>query len=231
MTGGQAESPLTMVIVNWRRPYNVPLIIDALKSQTVRPKIFLWNNHPRPICDKRAEWVINSSQNVHAYCLPFLFRRASTEFVGFQDDDLMPGHSRVIEQALDTLRALDDPQQMVGAFGVKLEPGVFYGARGGDVRNVSEDTPVDVVKNRFVLLRRAAVVTLPDTWENHHADLWQSFHLAGTRRRFHRVASCFRDALLELPEGDVGYSRQDGHLETRHKMTQAWLRSTEGAAA
>ena len=36
---------ITVILVSYKRPDNIKLIVDALVKQTIKPTIFLWNNN------------------------------------------------------------------------------------------------------------------------------------------------------------------------------------------
>ncbi len=223
---------ITVVLINFKRTRNTHQIIERLRTQTVQPAIYVWNNGNKPFDNPHADWVINSSQNAHAHCLPFLYQHAETEYICRMDDDLVPADNRVLE---DVIRFIDEhgkSRRIVGGQGIILEAGKNYENStpvgcGKYYRTVVTDTPVDIIKGRFMVFRQEFADLIPLDRSHIHVDLTTSFALSGQRRLFHVVPALLENRLSELPDAHDdgsgrGYSHLVNHYETRNRLTEGW---------
>ena len=44
MSNNAELSKITIILLNYKRPQNIPLILEAIRTQTIPAKVFLWNN-------------------------------------------------------------------------------------------------------------------------------------------------------------------------------------------
>lgn len=234
------NSELTMVMCNFARPAQMEEVLHNLRKQTVKPVIVLWHNGPERITEnlaRAADWVIESSRNVHSNYLPMLYQQADTPYVGRMDDDLNFNDDRVLEDMISTLR--DDPAEgrIVGAFGVKLITGRTYQTSDHINMNNAHIPPgtnpaVDLVKGRLmVMARESADYLLPrEICKYVHADLYASFKTAGPFRRHHRLCGKLlaeQPRLFDYPADDLGYNRDPmAHYAARDVICQKWLETT-----
>jgi hypothetical protein len=168
---------ITLIVLNHKRSSNLPLILDALASQTVRPTIWLWNNATPQIVDSRIDMQVTTDRNLRCWPRWFLATYARTENVMMMDDDIMPSNSRLIEETIKILDAQCQPGVIVGAEGVILGPECGYWPSypgkitratitpclhgSVHVRKVTENVNVDIIKGRCCALKTAAVQMLP----------------------------------------------------------------------
>lgn len=215
---------VTVVLLNYKRPDNLRRIINAVKSQSVATAVFVWNNGER-FEDRRVDWQIDSSINL--YCRPrwFMSRHADTEFVCTLDDDLVFADDRVLQDALDALRALP-VRTIVGMTGVVLRAESNY----RDCTHLDRlprfpegDVEVDIVKGRFMLLRAAAVTALDyPAIDPVHDDIALSALVGGGAR--HRVPGILRGRFTELPQLGVGLSHRPRWLVERERSRRRYFR-------
>lgn len=222
----------TVILVNYARPYNTLLQLECFAAQTPRPIIFLWDNNPCGFTWPGADWVVSSNRNLHGQPWRFLLSQVETPYACHFDDDITPADPRLVADATEQA-ARCKKDQLLGAFGVRLWRGRPYSGshhvkmpRGdGQPRGKSRKPvriEVDTVKFRVVFMHQWAYRKMADHYPTHHVDLHISFALAG-KRRFHHIASgIFHKRLIELPEGDVGYSAQADHKATRDALVEQW---------
>lgn len=243
------KSELTLGLCNYARPQQLHTVIDLLKQQSCPPDIFVWNNNPAyTFQDDRADWVINSNRNEHTRHVVSLWQQAGTRFVGRMDDDLYPGDTEIIADAVEVLRRQDHDRRIVGAFGVRLfsdsayEDGQHVSAPRGhgqldeDGKPLPEpvDMRVDLIKGRFMILRQEVSHLLSCGFDHVHSDLYVSTTLAGRHRHCHTVAGCFFDRcdpadaknckprLVDFPEDQQGYCAQPSHMRKRDELAVNW---------
>ena len=80
--------PVTILLLNYKRPSNLRRILDDLtKQKPTPPDIFLWNNSGRTFVDERVTWQVDSSAN--RFCWPrwMMGSLARTRFICTMDDD------------------------------------------------------------------------------------------------------------------------------------------------
>jgi len=210
-------STITVIMLNFRRRENVPRILDALSTQTVKPTIWLWNNGRQPLRDARVDMEVVADRNWHCWPRWFLASYATTDHVMMIDDDIVPACDRMLEAAIDSLEGQDAFDTIVGAEGVVLGPARTYwhsypgkaarsevGSMQGSihVKKVVADIAVDIVKGRCLVVRTAALKTLPlspahrDTCD----DIAVSGLLARGRSRAHLVSAALGRALDDIPD-------------------------------
>jgi hypothetical protein len=229
-----APAPLvTAVLLNWRRPQNLAAILDCLAGQTVPVQVYLWNNGERLELEDHpaVKLVVRANRNVG--CLPrwHLAGLAETEFVCSVDDDLLLADERVLEDAVRACRERC-PDGIVGAFGwqhVEDEPLDSYRAHrhiNGPPKRDGEwvDRTVDVVKGRFMLLRRELLERVPISppdWPEEEPlgfrcdDLYVSMHVAGGKWGRHLVPAEIGRRWRELGQDARALAADPGHYERR----------------
>ena len=169
------SSGVTVVLLNWQRPENLPVVLDGLEMQTERPRIWLWDNSPDGAPNavvRRCDMVVRSSRNLGCFARWWLASQASTAYVCSIDDDLRLTDERVLEDAVKASRE-KRPDGIVGMFGwdgidrtdtggsrAPARSDIDYG-QGRHINGAAEDTPVDIIKGRFMLFRRELLGRIP----------------------------------------------------------------------
>jgi hypothetical protein len=225
---------ITFCLLNYRRPANLPLVVESIRRQTVPCRVFLWDNGTggRGVAD--VDWWLGSSQNVGCWPRWWMATQADTPLVATLDDDLALADRHVMADALRQFERLPSGR-LLGAFGVSLGSGGEYrlGRQVGYGRPRRHDppVPVDIVKGRHVLARaddlRAGLAALGDwnaaTIRPHRArcdDIVVSAAVARGCRAWHRVAGCYGCRLDELPDHD-GLQDDPDHYRQRETAAAA----------
>lgn len=220
-------SSLTVVMTNWRRPDSFRRVLDAVCSQTVRPVVFAWNNHPAQLDDLRVAWRIQSSQN--RFCWPrwYLAAQAETEFVASIDDDLLPADDRVLEDALAVLRDAET-HAIVGPYGKQLRDGVPF-AESVHVSAGEGDRRVDWVKGRLMVMRTESLRRVaparppaPPPLVQRCDDIIVSARMAEGKRGQHLVPAVLRGRFRDLPQ-DHAVHRLPGFAEHRAQAAEQFF--------
>jgi hypothetical protein len=218
-------SAVTVCLLNWKRPQNLPRVIDSLMRQTLRPTVFLWNNAGTPFHDERVAWQVDSSQNMGCWPRWFMASRARTEYVCTLDDDLVLADEQVLEDAVALLAQCPE-HTILGPEGVKLVFGKPY-RHCDHVAAPETDTPVSIVKGRMMLLRRAALERVPFSTAYEVArdadDIVISALVAGGKANRHVVPALFGDRLEELEEYGVGLKERPAHHERREAARRKYF--------
>jgi hypothetical protein len=227
-----SSTPLTCLICAWRRPDNVRTMLSHLRRQTIAPKLWLWSNETTELDDVEVDWHVRSSRNVVGDGILALLRFLETPYFCYLDDDIVPrpGDTTLLSDAVGVVEK-QPVDRLVGPHGVILQPGRSYRESCSlRTEEPEEDIRVDLLKFRTVFGHSGGVRSIPFPAPTRHFDLYTSFALAGTRRRWHLVSGIFHGRMLDLPEGSEALSKRPDHFETRDRLSRAWLASAEEAA-
>ncbi len=109
------ESPaITAILLSWRRPANLPVIVERLRKSRLFREVLVWNNNPEITLACEGAVVINAGRNFFPFVRYCLVALASHPLIWFQDDDL-----------------LVSPDQLEKIFAAyELAPDRIYGCRG-----------------------------------------------------------------------------------------------------
>lgn len=207
---------VTAVLLNWKRPRNMPLIVESLRQQSVPVDVVLINSEGGSEETFGVEKVVRVPWNAGPVIRVVFASLVQSEWVLLQDDDLMIGNPVGVEQALQVAEA--HPGGIVGIFGRGLQrdyphywPEVYHGEAA-------------VVKTRFLVLRRELMerVRMPGNGAMFADDLWLSLEV-GRGEPVHWVDSYIRQFVVELPKGDVGLELRPEHYENRHQFCKEYM--------
>jgi len=209
---------VTVIVLNFARSCNIPIIIDSIKSQTILAEITIWNNGRIDPNDWQSNMEIYCSQNL--YCWPrwFLASQVSTEFVVCMDDDICPISPDSLEAIISIIPSRSKSPQLVGIEGVLLRPGAPYFPKYGrpwlrpggppddgksslHLGYVNNRTSVDIVKGRFVAARTEYFSALPmrTPYQNYCDDIAISSIIGKGRPTPHILAPMNKKSFSDLP--------------------------------
>jgi len=124
------EQPkITIVLLNYKRPKNIPIILDAIKNQTVKSTVFLWNNGSENVQSPLIDRYVQSDENVGCMARWKMAKEATTPFVMSLDDDVNFNRKDVLENIIHTLENQDNPNRIIGSTGVCFGKIPFYSIR------------------------------------------------------------------------------------------------------
>jgi len=248
------KKPLvTVCLLNWQREANIGLVLDSLRMQTVPLQVYLWNNGKfvvdrplefragdgpmRPITEHPlVKLYVQSSENLGCFPRWALAALADTEFVCSLDDDLALADPKVLEDAIAACRE-ECPEGIVGLFGYSQVAGRDYvnGYHPNGVPAGQASIHVDVVKGRFMLMRRAVLERVPleisalsgiAGLSHREDDIYVSLCVSGGQPGFHVIPSRLGRRWRELDGHGTAASTEPGHYRRRDEYFQriwAWL--------
>jgi glycosyltransferase involved in cell wall biosynthesis len=88
---------ITVIIPSFRRHENIPIIINRLKNQTLKPeKIIIWNDNSGEFArefttKEEGVEVINTNSNYYTFGAYLAAYTSNTSYVAIIDDDMAPG--------------------------------------------------------------------------------------------------------------------------------------------
>ena len=166
------QGDITVILNCYRRPHNLQMQIDALRSQSVKPKqIWLWINYhednkgfdPATLDVDR---VISNDFNWKFYGRFAAALLADTEYVAIYDDDTIPG-SNWHKNCLETMQTHEG---ILGSAGVTLNSQRYVDhVRCGWPTNNENIERVDLVGHAWFFKRdwlRYLWTEKPPTWDN-----------------------------------------------------------------
>lgn len=208
---------VTVVITNYLRPTNVERLIDALRRQTVKPTIFVWDNSPTMDFQvAQVDWIIRSSKNTR--CTPrwWMASHAETDFVLIHDDDLMPSHPKVLAWTLDA--ATKAAPFAVGAAGVILKHNAGYWESrhvGLRAKRIRHDLRVDIVKGCYFCSPSARLKKIGYMELDAEDDIAVSAKLGKGFKQPHLVLANLRSSFELLREGEGSRKYRCSHRAAR----------------
>lgn len=205
----------TALLVNWQRPDNMAKVIHSLRLQSVPVEVILWNNNESDDSDYDADLQINCSENKLCYPRWLCAYFASTDFVFTLDDDLYIRTPDTIEQCIEFMKGRP-VDTILGQTGVRLKE-VDYWNSEHVLAPTSNDEAVDVVKGRFMFMRKKFACELPVPSETFTRgdDIYVS-----SFSKNKCLPAFLRTSFTELPQGEVGLCDQPDHFEKRQQALE-----------
>ena len=166
------EGDITVILNCYRRPYNLKMQVEALRSQTIKPaQIWLWVNYHEDNKDfdpktLGVDRVFKNDFNWKFYGRFAAALLADTEYVAIYDDDTVPG-KKWHENCLNTMKTHEG---ILGSAGIILKDKYYvaYDRCGWPTQN-KETTEVDLVGHAWFFKRewlRYLWQEKPTTWDN-----------------------------------------------------------------
>ena len=137
---------ISAVVLNWKRPENIGLIISALRKFSQCNEIIIWNNNGTAPIECEQATVINAGKNFGCDARYAIGMMASNEHILFQDDDLIVDAVH-LQAMYESLQA--EPNIIHGLFGRRPKANGSY----ADFVDC-QDARVPVIAGRISMFRR-----------------------------------------------------------------------------
>ena len=152
-SGGEAVMPYDVVILSFRRPENLPAVVDAVRNQAPAPgRVFVWHNAPS--CQPVAGAVnVTAEENFRCRARHALALLSTADAVVFLDDDVLLTAPDALAPMLAALEK--HPGAVVGPEGrrcLRLSAEMYWGA--DSARIAHRDGAASVVKGKIHAARR-----------------------------------------------------------------------------
>lgn len=208
---------VTAVLLNWKRPQNLPRLVSRLHEQSERPEVWVVNNAPELQAfgaDRVAHIPWNAGVSIRVLMAVYV----ETPWVLFVDDDLMPGDAGWLADALVIAGRHDSV--ITGCWGRLLDlapPHYRRDAMGH----------VDIIKGRVMLFRRdlLANVRLPAVPADLDVRFCEDIHLSlelGLCNPVHWADQGLQNRMVELEDNDALCHRAD-HAHERERFCEWYL--------
>ncbi len=213
---------ITAVLMSWKRKANMPLIVEALRAQTVPVEIWLINNNGNENFD--ADFTAFFSPSPGEWARYVIAGRVETEYCIFQDDDFMLGDKYFLEDAID-IHEDKCPDNILGVSGRGLQTDYPY--YWPDI--VDRDGYANILKGHFQLFKSEIVRRIKIPRHGVSSDIYWSLD-AGAGQAVHYVSQKLSRRLDELDRYGVGYEFRPGHMAERNDRCKEWLNENEKVA-
>ena len=222
--GASTEPRVTALLLNWKRPANLPRVIDSIRRQTVPISIWLWDNSGGDD-DFGVDVVIRASENFLCWPRWLMGALAHGDYVFSLDDDLMFTDDELIEKCIRRMEQLGDeaPRTVLGRGGVVLNAQKHYSSSKHVEASESGDLAADLLKGQFLFFSRALLQAMPLKRENED-DIKVSAAAAQCI-----IPSFMRGGFANLPSHD-GLWQQLGHFERRNAAVSRYFDLQEPSA-
>lgn len=120
---------ITIILLNYKRPQNIPVILRAIRNQTVKSIVFLWNNGDDDVNSPLIDRYERSGRNVGCMVRWKLAREATTPYIMSIDDDICFHRDDALENIILSLENQDNPNRIIGPTGVCFGPIATYKIR------------------------------------------------------------------------------------------------------
>ncbi len=206
---------ITAVLMSWKRKQNMPLIIEALRSQTVPVEIWLINNNGQEDFGADKTTFFNPSPGEWARYV--IAGGVKTTYTMFQDDDFMLGDKHFLEDAIE-LHEAQCPDHLLGVAGRGIQQSYPY--YWPDITD--RDGYANILKGHFQLFKSDIVRRVRIPRLSTASDIYWSLD-AGNGEAVHYVSQKLSRRLDPLPNYGVGYEFRPGHMAERNRVCKDWL--------
>ncbi len=208
---------LTAIVLNWKRPENLPRIIAALQRCEIVNEIIVWNNNPginlklnRGVC------VINSNRDLGLFTRFAAALLAKNDGIFFQDDDVVLDENRIMQLHKQWEIA---PEVCHAAFGRRCAVGPY--------NKINAWGDVDVVLTKAVVVHKkvclqAALNTqyfkdLPGRPLGNGEDILLSYTAMSMSGKYNRAHNLFLKEERQDPNIAIS-QREPTHMEHRDRV-------------
>lgn len=208
---------LTAIILNWKRPENIPKILLALRQCDLVDEIIIWNNNPEiKLALGEDVCVINSSRDLGLFTRFSAALLAKNDGILFQDDDVVLDGNK-IRQLYKHWQS--DPEVCHAAFGRRCAVGPY--------NKINAWGDVDVVLTKAVVVHKkvclqAAVNTqyvedIPGKPVGNGEDILLSYTAMSMSGKYNRAHNLF--LVEEKQDSKIAISqREPTHMVHRDRI-------------
>ncbi|MBX9688089.1 MAG: hypothetical protein K2X27_15385 [Candidatus Obscuribacterales bacterium] len=226
------EPQITIVLLNYKRPQNIPIILESIKNQSVPARVFLFNNGGINVNAEDIDCYEESPVNLGCMARWKMAQKASTPYLMSLDDDICFKRNDALEKIIQSLEKQDNPNRAIGFFGLRFKKLPIY-TMGKNmevgINQGNEDLHVDIVKGRVMAFRKDLLdgLNFPEERED---DIYLSALFAKKKRRFHRLPLALADSFTELEDFGVGNWQEPIHYSSRNRAVAIYFSANAAMA-
>lgn len=207
---------LSVVLLSWKRPKNIPIILNKLYEVKRIDEIILWNNNPKLILKYTHPklQVINSSYNfgtITRYCLAGLLKNDN---IMFQDDDLFYTEKQIEKMFSEYIK---DTSRIYGPIGRVLENFKYIKKNSwGDV---------DIIIGRTTIFHKRHLYKFFKYLGSWNSVFEDDILFSLSMKKKHKAVDI--GEINELPNINA-LSKRPTHLDSRQEMVDYCLKNIPG---
>lgn len=207
---------LSVVLLSWKRPNNIKIILDNLYKSSAVGEILLWNNNPEltlnyshPKLD-----LVNSPKNYGTLMRYCLAGTASNKHIMFQDDDLYHTPEQIEKMFNDYL---EDTSCIYGPLGRTLE----------NYKYIKKNTYglVDIIIGRTTMFHKKYLYRFFEYLGDYSGVFEDDILFSLAMKTKHKTVDI--GEVNELPNHDA-LSKRANHLDGRQTMVDYCLKTIPG---
>lgn len=224
---------ITSLIIHYKRPENIPLVIKGIRSQTIPSKIIVWDNSGNYPKGSGEDVLITSTENIHCLARILIAGMVKTEYIYNQDDDLAIKDNRLFEKFIDMSKKY--PDYVIGWNGRKFHEDINWeqaysfphknGVYGGwvDSMDINNSQSIDIINYGVSFLRTELINQVKinpfklgynEDEYKHGDDIIVSSQLEKKRTMDFKLVEHF-DWLNEYQERGAALSKLGAHMSIR----------------
>lgn len=215
---------VTVILLNYKRPDNIPVIVDALRRQTEPSELWLIDNASGLSGFKYAHRYTNMAWNGGCFARLLMAAYVRTPYVCFLSDDLCPTDDEFIADLLEVTKdRFNQGAMLVGTDGHGMNREPLYYAKYDN-----QDGLVPLLKGTCICFLRVLLdgvhlsrpmLRREPEYMKRCEDLYLSLEVGGGEA-VHWSDTGLRERLRALPGAEVGLCREPGHYRIRDNFCQ-----------
>ena len=213
---------VNIFFTNWRRRDHLYKIIEAIKSQTLVPNIFIIDNASSdPLNRFDANFqdvkVIPSDNSKMCWQRWLSALDFPSTYSCVMDDDIIPAAKDVVEKCFHYMEQ-NKKVDAIGAYGVKYLKQLGY-FRSEHTYCKHKDVPVPILKGRFMFVRNSSISVLDKQTEPTCDDIKVSSFL-----KVKVLPGCLVNSFEDLPTGNESLSAKSYQSAKREYAANRYLK-------
>lgn len=231
-TESRSMPDVTVILLNYKRPDNTPVIVDALRCQTEPPEIWVidnaYNNTQKSIRFVEVDRYMWLPWNGGCFARLLLAAYVQTPYVCFLSDDLCPTDDEFMADLLETTcEMFSRGAMLVGTDGHGLNTELPYYEKYDN-----QDDWVPLLKGTCICFLRALLdgvhlsrpmLRREPEYMKRCDDLYLSLEV-GAGKPIHWADASLRARLRELPGAEVGLCKDPAHYRIRDNFCRDYMK-------
>lgn len=213
---------VNIFFTNWRRRSHLYRIIEAIKSQTLVPNIFVIDNastDPENRFELSSEYVktIKSDNSKMCWERWLCALDFPSQYSCIMDDDIVPTTNTVIEKCFDYMEQ-NQKVDAIGAYGVKYLKQLGY-FKSEHTYCKHKDVEVPILKGRFIFARNSSLSSVDKQVEPTCDDIKVSSFL---KKKI--LPGCLVNSFEDLPTGTEALSAKSFQFAKREYAANKYFK-------
>ncbi len=201
------QSKVSALLLNWKRPENIKETINSIRNQNIDIDIWLWNNNAEDYNNYDVDYYFNSPINFMCWPRWFMGTLSESEYIFTLDDDVKLADNNIINDCISFCENKQD-DIIIGFTGVILTDIDYFKCKHIKAQNI--DTVVDIIKGRFMFMKRMLLNGVTMEKDNSCEDIKISSYSSQKI-----IPSILKNRFIDLKEGAEALFKQHGQKEKR----------------